>query len=192
MSDWRMRWECYDPLEVLIKREELRSKPTRSDRAKQGLENLFTGDDMGRKLEIPNHVTVALFRWGQWSRRPNLWANLRITPFCNLLPIPQQYGRGIDVRLDPQSLAMHKAVMATECTKTQAVLYAYYVANVNWSDQEQRFIRAGISKATFHRLLKVGSLSVYNRSDATVPHPKTFTNSGETILVVLGYDSATV
>lgn len=161
---WSEAWERGDPAKVYERREAARNRPTRADRARERLEELFRGENMGRRLEVPGHITEALYRWGAWARRPNYWANLRITPFCNLLPIPQQRAGERDVKLDPQSMAVHRAVLGFACKKTQAVLYAYYVADCVWSDHEQRFISAGISKATFHRLLAQGSVMAFNRA----------------------------
>lgn len=176
-----MRWQMGDPAKVYERIESMRNRPTRSDKAKQGLEALFKGDNVGRKLDIQSHITAALYQWGDWARRPNYWANLRITPFCNLLPIPQHRTPAREVRLDPQSQAIHRAVLALGCAKTQAILYAYYVAGCVWSDHAEKFKMAGISKATFHRLLVAGSTMVANAASIAKPQHVDAENSCETI-----------
>lgn len=158
------KWRFGDPAKVYERIEEQRLRPSRNDRARQGLEALFKGDNMGRRLEIPGYVEADMYQWGDWARRPNFWANLRITPFCNLLPIVQERTREPNVRLDPQSLAIHRAVLGLQSIKTQVVLYAYFVAGCVWTDHEKKFKHAGISKATFYRLLIDGSLMAHNRS----------------------------
>lgn len=162
-----MRWQMGDPARVYERKQEqaqrqhAKSRQGKQERAKQAIEQLFTGEDMGRKLEIPPHVTTAMHQWGEWARRPQFWANLSVTPFCKLVGIGN--GReAVDVRLDPQSMAIHKSVMRIQCEKTKAILYAYYVAQVAWSDHQQLFTRSGISEPTFHRLLKSGSISAVN------------------------------
>ncbi|ANN71535.1 hypothetical protein ACL598_17620 [Bordetella bronchialis] len=184
-----MRWQMGDPAKVYERVEAMRNRPTRADKARQGLEALFKGDNVGRKLDIQSHITAALYQWGDWARRPNYWANLRITPFCNLLPIPQHRTTAHEVRLDPQSQAVHRAVLALECSKTQAVLYAYYVAGLVWSDREAMFKRAGISKATFHRLLVAGSVMVFNAARIAKPQHLVEENACETIYSDLDYVS---
>ena len=150
----------YERIEEAEQRRHARSRQGKAQKARIGIEQLFAGDAMGRRLEIPGHVTAIMYQWGQWARRPQFWANLSVTPFCKLVGI----GNGrpqADVALDPQSMAIHKAVMRTE-DKTKAVLYAYYVAGVTWSSYQLLFTRHGISESTFHRLLKTGSVSVVN------------------------------
>lgn len=116
---------------------------------------------MGRKLEIPGQVTAALFQWGDWAKRPNFWADLRITPFCKIIGMAA--GRDEPtIRLDPQSQRVHRAVLAMQCEKTKAILYAYYVAGLAWYDRPELFKKIGVGRDTFYRLLRVGSLSAYN------------------------------
>lgn len=165
---WQERWERMNPEHVLERkqaqqqRQHARSRQGRNDRAKQAIEQLFTGDDdMGRRLDIAPNVSRAMHQWGEWARRPQFWANLNVTPFCKLVGIG--YGREMgEVKLDPQSMAIHKSVMRLQCEKTKAILYAYYVAQSTWSDYQQLFTRSGISEPTFHRLLKTGSVSAVN------------------------------
>lgn len=118
---------------------------------------------MGRKLELPGRVTAALFQWGEWARRPNFWADLRITPFCKLMGM-DGHRDAPTIRLDPQSQRVHRAVLALHCDKTKAVLFAYYVMNLGWADKASLFTRIGIGRDTFYRLLRTGSLMAYNAS----------------------------
>ncbi len=160
---WAERWERLDPMLVLERRQEqaARSKPAKAEKAAQALEALFEGEDMGRQLSVPTRVLNAMHQWGAWARRPQFWANLNPTPFYRLLGIGS--GREApDIKLDPQSIAIHKSVMRLRCEKTRIILYAYYVADCVWSDHQQKFIDAGISESTFHRLLKAGSISAIN------------------------------
>lgn len=155
------RWMMGDPSKVAERLEEMELRPTKRELAERRLKRLFEEDEMGRKLEIPGRVTAALFQWGEWADRKQFWVNLRITPFCKLLgigtsrPVPE-------IRLDPQSHRVHRAFHRLQCEKTKAVLYAYYVARTVWSEHQSLFIKAGISEPTFHRLLKSGSVQIYN------------------------------
>src|SRR5690554_1165272 len=96
---WRHRWEMADPARVYerIEAQEqarvARSKQGKATAAKAGLEELFTGEGMGRRLEIDGHISAALCQWGAWARRPQFWANLNVTPFCRLVGIGT--GRGM-------------------------------------------------------------------------------------------------
>lgn len=155
------KWAMGDPAKVYERIEELRVRPTKQELAAQKLERLFKEDEMGRKLEIPGRVTAAMHQWGEWAAREQFWTNLKITPFCKILGIAS--GRPVpDVRLDPQSHKIHRHYHRVHCEKTKAILYAYYVARTIWSEERELFIRSGISEPTFHRLLKAGSVQVYN------------------------------
>lgn len=168
---WTRQYELRDPALVYerIEEEEQRqyasSRAGKAEKARAGIESIFARERMGRKLELPGHVATAMYQWGQWARRPQFWANLSVTPFCKLVGIGG--GRAqVDIPLDPQSMAIHKAVMRTD-EKTKAVLYAYYVACETWRQHSDLFERHGISEDTFHRRLKTGSISVVNAANLT-------------------------
>lgn len=160
------RWAMGDPariverLEEAEQRRQAKSHAGKAERARIGIEQLFAGDSMGRRLEIPGYVEAAMYQWGAWAARPQFWTNLSVTPFCKLVGIGNGRSQP-DVALDPKSMAIHKAVMRTD-DKTKAVLYAYYVAGATWSSYQLLFTRHGVSESTFHRLLKTGSVSVVN------------------------------
>lgn len=152
-----------DPLDILEERQEREQRQGKS-RARKRAESLFRSDeDMGRKLEIPGHVAAAMHQWGEWASRPNFWADLRITPFCKLIGMASS-GKEPNIRLDPQSQHIHRAVMRIQCEKTKAVLYAYYVMGLVWYDRQTTFSRVGIGRDTFYRLLRQGSISAFNSS----------------------------
>lgn len=155
------KWAMGDPAKVYERVEEMRMRPTKQELAAQKLERLFKEDEMGRKLEIPGRVTSAMHQWGEWANREQFWANLKITPFCKIIGIGS-FRPAPEIRLDPQSHQIHRQFHRVQCEKTKAVLYAYYVANILWSERQALFIKAGISEPTFHRLLKSGSVQVYN------------------------------
>lgn len=153
-----------DPADILERKQEREARQSKQSPQRRRLERLFEGeDDMGRKLEIPGHVSAAMYQWGGWADRPNYWANLRITPFCKLLGISA--GRAApEIKLDPQSQAVHRAYLGLRCEKTKAVLCAYYVLNLAWDDRQDLFRKIGVGRDTFYRLLKQGSQMVYNGS----------------------------
>lgn len=154
-------WRYGDPAKVYERIEEAEQRvKSKREKARIGIEQLFVGDTMGRRLEIPGHVEAAMYQWGAWAARPQFWANLNVTPFCKLVGIGSGRPQA-DVALDPQSMAIHKAVMRTD-DKTKAVLYAYYVACTTWRSCQRLFTQHGVSESTFHRLLKTGSISVVN------------------------------
>lgn len=163
LESWRYRdpARVYERIEAQEQSKAARSAKGMADRARQGLEQVFMGEGMGRRLEIAPNVSAAMHQWGEWARRPQFWANLSVTPFCKLMGIGAGRELG-EVRLDPQSMAIHKSVMRIQCEKTKAVLYAYYVAQAVWSEHQQLFTRSGISEPTFHRLLKNGSVAAVN------------------------------
>lgn len=152
-------WMYRDPAKIV---EEMQEREYRRSSARERAERLFrSDDDMGRKLEIPGHVAAAMHQWGEWSSRPNFWADLRITPFCKLIGMTRG-GREPNVRLDPQSQRIHRAVMRIGCEKTKAILYAYYVMGLVWYDRQAIFSKVGIGRDTFYRLLRQGSISAFN------------------------------
>lgn len=159
------RWMYADPMLALERKQEreARSKHGRRERAKAGLEALFEGDeDMARRLDVPPHVTAALHQWGDWANRPQFWANLNVTPFCKLIGIG--HGRPLpDIKLDPQSMRIHKAFSRMRCRVTRLILIGYYVAGENWDSKEHVYEMFGIhSREYFNTVLKRGSLSLYN------------------------------
>lgn len=164
---WLERWEAGDPAEVLDKRRDIagRTKQGKAQRALKGLQELFGEGDVARKLEIPERVSRICFAWGQWASRPNFWADLRITPYCKLMALPEEPTRELSVRLDPESHAVHKAFHRIRCEKTKIVLYAYYVAGCTWEDRERIFADVlKVSRRTFYDHLRSGSMSLYNIS----------------------------
>lgn len=149
------KWMYLDPAIVYERKERHANNQMQCE-----LRKIF-GDDMGRKLDIPPYVTAAMFQWGEWARRPQFWANLHITPFCKLLGIGGG-GRGApDIRLDPQSMAIHKAVMR-QSGQAQMILAGYYVAELNWDARQSLYIGHGISRKAFYDVLRVSSISVCN------------------------------
>ncbi len=185
-------WMYQDPCRVAMSREAQRNKPTKQQRARQGLEALFNGGHMGVEMKkISKEHLRTMFQWGDWAKRPQFWTDLRITPFCRLVGIMPSTGSSREVRLDPQSLAIHKAVMRRE-PKTQAVLYTYYVTNQTYDQAERAFREAGIGRGTFYRLLEEGTRIVCNGAKLDqIQHDVALKKSG-TKSAVLGYDSAMV
>lgn len=119
---------------------------------------------MGRKLDMPLKITEALYQWGDWSRRPNMWCNLGPTPMYKLLPIPQQQRAAPNPRTDPQSQHIHRAVMGLGDEKMRIALYLYYVLLHGFDDltDRQRDV-LGFSKRTFYRKISDGSHLAYNQ-----------------------------
>lgn len=156
----------YERKQEQAQRQYARSKQGRAERARAGIERLFKGeDDMGRKLEIAPHVTTAMCQWGEWANRKQFWANLNVTPFCKLLGIGA--GREMpEIRLDPQSLAIQRAVYRLQCDKTRMVLVGYYCAGCNWDDKPTEYGDAGIPRKMFYKLLRTGSVMAFNGARA--------------------------
>lgn len=160
-------WAYMDPARILERKQERearqreRSKQGKAERARAALEALFEGEDMGRRLEIAPHITAALHQWGEWANRPQFWANLSVTPFCKLVGIGA--GREApDIRLDPQSMAIHKAFMRMQNHAAQMILAGYYVAGVNWDDRQELYEKYGISRNRFYDVLKSVSIALFN------------------------------
>ncbi len=183
------RWMYGNPCDVAASLEAHRNKPTKSERARMGLEELFQGDTMGAEMKRISKVHLrTMFQWGDWAKRPHYWANHRVTPFCRLLGIMQNRWGVRDVKLDPQSLAIHKSVMGRD-EKTQAVLYAYYVMNLTFDQAERQFRCIGISRMTFYRYLETGTRMVCSGIDT---HEKEEPKIVGTKTGVLGHNSAMV
>ncbi|MBU4609151.1 hypothetical protein IMZ29_00850 [Achromobacter sp. GG226] len=168
-------WIQYrDPVLVLERKQEREARQVRMSPERKKLERLFEGEtDMGRKLEIPMHITAVMHQWGEWAARPNFWADLRITPFCKLMGMASAGSREPKVRLDPQSQAIHRAYLGLACEKTRAVLFAYYVMGASWDDRPELFGRIGISRDRFYKLLRTGSTMVTNRAQVSYTKPQT-------------------
>jgi hypothetical protein len=116
---------------------------------------------MGQKLaSIPQRIQRDMFRWGEWADRRQFWANLGITPFCKLVGLSAG-GEVPDVRLDPQSMAIHKAVMRLDDSH-KVVLYAYFVAHINHEARPELFNGHGVSRSTFYRRLSAGAISAHS------------------------------
>ncbi|MAL02059.1 MAG: hypothetical protein CL536_07940 [Alcaligenaceae bacterium] len=119
-------------------------------------------EDMGRNLtSVSGQIQNDLYQWGDWARRPQFWENLGVTPFCRLIGLYTSMQK--DIKLDPQSMAIHKAVMSLD-QKYQIVLYAYYVANVHHEDMPAIFNGRGVSRATFYRRLDAASVMAHNKA----------------------------
>lgn len=149
MERWRMR----DPFEVVARLQEKEIK--RDTRIIEG--------HMGRKLtSVSDRIQRDMYRWGDWAKRPQFWVNLSVTPFCRILgQLPDREPR--DFRLDPQSMAIHKAVMSLE-DSYKIVLYAYYVLHVRHEDRPEIFSSRGVSRATYYRRLDAGSVMAHNKA----------------------------
>lgn len=123
--------------------------------------------DMGQKLKsVPEQVQRDMHRWAEWANRRQFWANLSITPFCRLLGM-HFGGKEPDFKLDPRSMAIHKAVMALD-DKYKLVVAAYYVAKVWHEDMPDLFNARGISRATYYRRLEAGTTMAYNNAMRTI------------------------
>ena len=160
-----MQCEMRAPMIVLARKQDREARPKgKRDRAKAGLQALFEGgEDMARRLDIPPHVAVALHQWGAWANRPQFWQNLSATPFCKLMGIG--HGRSMsEVKLDPQSLKIHRAFARMRCEVTRLVLIGYYVAGENWDGKEHVYRQRGISRRAFYEALRTGSIALYNAS----------------------------
>src|SRR5690625_1516970 len=157
------RFEMGDPMLVLERKQEreARSKQGRRERARESLAALFEGEDMARRLDVPPHITAALHQWGEWANRPQFWANLNVTPFCKLVGIG--HGRPLpDIKLDPQSLKIHRTFARMRCRVTKMILVGYYVAGENWDSKEHVYRQHGISRRAFYETLRSGSVALYN------------------------------
>lgn len=119
--------------------------------------------DMGQKLKsVSEKVQRDMHQWADWATRPQFWENLSITPFCRLLGM--SFGKGApDFKLDPQSMAIHKAVMGLDA-KYQIVVAAYYVAGIWHEDNPGLFNGRGISRATYYRRLEAGTVMAHNNA----------------------------
>lgn len=161
---------------LIAEQNELRSK--RKDIAKERLLKQFQkGDEMGRKLEVPPQITAALFQWGDWSRRPNMWVNLGPTPMYKLLPIPQEMRPEPNPNCDQQSHHIHRAVMRLSDDDMRVALYLYYVLCIGFADLTERQQTAlGFSKMTFYRKIKDGSLLAYNSGIRLMQQQKIVSN----------------
>lgn len=154
---WTRQFQLGDPAIVYERME--RHAQKQAAKAIRKAQDPF-GDDMGRRLDIAPHVTTALHQWGEWANRPQFWANLNVTPFCKLVGIG--HGRELpEIRLDPQSMAIHKAVMR-QVQHVQIVLVGYYVGGFNWDDKQLVYGNAGIQRKAFYELLRDGSISTFN------------------------------
>lgn len=127
------------------------------------LEQTRKEERMGRHFkEIPDYMMRDLHQWGDWARRPQFWANLGITPFCKLVGLSFG-GREPNIKLDPQSMMIHKAVMLLDDAH-KIIMYAYYVANIGHNDAPKTFNGHGISKKTYERRLVSGSVRAHGNA----------------------------
>ncbi len=142
------RWMMADPAIVV-------------DRLEQ--QEIMRDERMGQRLKgVPNHIQRDMHQWGDWARRRQFWANLNITPFCKVIGLSFG-GPEPDIRLDPQSMAIHKAVMRLDDSH-KMVVFAYYVAKVWHEDKPEVFNGHGISRATYYRRLTAGTVQAHNRA----------------------------
>lgn len=147
------RWMMGDPAKAVERLQE--SEINRETRIIEG--------GMGRHLNsISEQIRQDMYRWGEWACRPQYWQNLKVTPFCKLIGLNTSRDPK-DFRLDPQSMAIHKAVMSLEY-KYQAVLYAYYVAHVAHDDMAELFNARGISRKTYYRAIDAGSVIAHGKA----------------------------
>lgn len=153
MESWRFK----DPFHVVSRLQEQEIKR----------DTRIIEEHMGRKLtSVSERIQRDMYQWGAWAKRPQFWENLGVTPFARLMGmIPP--GEQKDFRLDPQSMAIHKAVMSLE-DSYKVVLYAYYVADVSHEDRAELFNSRGISRATYYRRLDAGSVMAHNRAMRTL------------------------
>lgn len=149
---WSESWERRDPFTVVARKQEQEIKR----------DTRIVEEHMGRKLEgVSERIQQDMYQWGAWAKRPQFWANLRVTPFFRLLGM-QAAGEPKDIPLDPLSMAIHKAVMSLD-DKYKVVLYAYYVQQVTHDAMADLFNKRGISRATFYRRLEAGSVLAHNK-----------------------------
>jgi len=145
------RWRYGDPFEVYARIE---AQEIAHDRKMI---------NMGQKLKgVSEQIQRDMHQWADWARRPQFWSNLNITPFFKLMgmgfgdPAP-------DFKLDPQSMAIQKAVMSLD-DKHKIVVVAYYVARIWHEDKPEIFNARGISRATYYRRLEAGTIMAHNRA----------------------------
>lgn len=149
MERWRMR----DPFEVASRLQEQEIK--RDTRIIEG--------HMGRKLKsVSERIQRDMYQWGEWAKRPQFWANLNVSPFCRVLgQLPDR--EPMDFKLDPQSMAIHKAIMSLD-DSYKIVLYAYYVLGISHEDRPEFFNARGVSRSTYYRRLDAGSALAHGRA----------------------------
>lgn len=159
---WQHKAELGDPLYIVARKQEREIKR----------DTRIIEERMGRKLtSVSERIQRDMYQWGAWAKRPQFWTNLGVTPFARLMGmIPP--GEPKDIRLDPQNMAIHRAVMGLD-DKYKVVLYAYYVAELRHEDREQLFNSRGISRATYYRRLDAGSVMAHNRAMRALDHAAT-------------------
>lgn len=178
MERWRMRDPFYvvSRLQEQEQRQRDRSPKGKAEKAKQGIEQLFKDEGMGRKINLPEHILAAMHSWGDWAKRPQFWENLNSTPFYRLLPLPQASRPAVDVRLDPLSHNIHRAVMRMESDINRAILYVYFVRGDAYADQPA-LAKHGITYPAFIEAVKVGSHAAYKAAQREMAKHKEIDNS---------------
>lgn len=111
------------------------------------------------------HAQSVLQDWGQWARRPQFWARLRVSGMYAAIPLKDDPGRPpmAEIALSPQSREVHRAVMAMD-DALAGILYAYYVRQVSFDDKPYIFRQFGIGRTKFYEMLRDATLMAYNRS----------------------------
>lgn len=162
---WRYRDPAlvYERIQEQQQRQHAKSAKGRAQRAREGLEDLFTGGSMGRRIDIPDHILDGMHAWGAWARRPQFWQNLNSTPFYRLLPLPEPAREIREVKLDPLAHNIHRAVMRMESDVTRAMLYIYFVRGDSYDDHPV-LSRHGITYSAFIESIKVGSHAAYKQA----------------------------
>jgi len=131
---------------------------------------------MGRKINLPEHILSAMYAWGDWAKRPQFWENLNSTPFYRLLPLPQASRPAVDVKLDPLSHNIHRAVMRMDSDISRAILYVYFVRGDAYADQPA-LARHGVTYAAFIDAVKVGSHQAYKEAQREMAKREKIDNS---------------
>lgn len=109
------------------------------------------------------HAQSVLFDWGNWARRPQFWARLRLQGMWAALPIPRDQRAMPEIHLSPSSRDVHRAVMAMDDTRA-GILYAFYVRQVSFDTKPHVFRSFGIGRSRFYELLKEATLAAFNAS----------------------------
>lgn len=159
--------EIVDTLRKRQGRRSAQSKEARAQKAKEELIKLFEGDEMSKK-----DAELALIQWGEWAARPQFWEDLRAMPAARLYALSSM-GREPNLRLDPQSQAMHKAFHQLRDDKVKDVLYLYYVVGLSYDKLSERTRdQLKLGRSTFYKRLDQGTIRVYNRGKAILEHVK--------------------
>lgn len=110
-----------------------------------------------------SHAQSVLFDWGNWARRPQFWARLRLQGMWAALPIPKDQRAMPEIPLSPSSRDVHRAVMSMDDLRA-GILYAFYVRQVSFDNKPHVFRSFGIGRTRFYELLKDATLAAFNAS----------------------------